>query len=256
MLIDTHRIQSGRVVQSDVCIAGAGAAGITIARALSSQGISVCLLESGGLNSDEDHQSLYEGRLDGSIPPRNPSYLTRSRLRYFGGSTNHWSGWCRPLDELDFAVRSWVPDSGWPIERSELTPCYDRAAELVAIAPFNDPRDEGLEWDPDSVLLDDPSFLSKRYHFSPQYRLYVTLVFWVLTLYVVAGPILDRFFSNLILLRRPAQDILFGANQLARLGLVGTTLWLLITVMAIGLYRRSMFAVHSYSWIIGNHLWR
>ena len=170
MLIDTQRIQSGRVIRADVCIAGAGAAGIAIARALSSQGVSVCLLESGGLDFDEDHQSLYEGQLDSSIPPRNPSYLTRSRLRYFGGSTNHWNGWCRPLDELDFSVRSWVPDSRWPIGRSELIPYYDRAAELVAIVPFDDSRDEGLEWAPQFVLLDDPSFLWKRFHYSPPTR--------------------------------------------------------------------------------------
>ena len=27
------------------------------------------------------------------------------RLRYFGGSTNHWGGWCLPLDTIDFETR-------------------------------------------------------------------------------------------------------------------------------------------------------
>ncbi len=170
MLVDTRTIDVGRTIRADVCIAGAGAAGITIARALASQGLSVCLLESGGLDFDEEHQSLYEGRVGGSVPGRNPSYLTRSRLRYFGGSTNHWQGWCRPLDDLDFRVRSWVPDSGWPIGRSDLIPYYDRAADLLEIAPFHDSRDEGIGWDPTLLFLDHPSFVSKRFHFSPPIR--------------------------------------------------------------------------------------
>jgi len=37
-----------------------------------------------------------------------------------GGTTNHWNGWCRPLDDLDMREREWVPLSGWPIERSEI----------------------------------------------------------------------------------------------------------------------------------------
>lgn len=170
MIIDTQHLESGRVVRSDVCIVGAGAAGITIARELSSRGLSACLLESGGLKFDDDHQSLYEGRLDGSEPARNDAYLTRSRLRYFGGSTNHWNGWCRPLDDLDFSVRPWIPDSGWPIGSAELSPYYGRAAEFLDIESFDDPRDHGLGWEPQSALLDNASFVLKRYHFSPPTR--------------------------------------------------------------------------------------
>ena len=63
-------------------------------------------------------------------------YLKSSRLRFFGGTTNHWGGYCRPLDPLDFEVRPWVAESGWPFGREELDPYYRRAEEVLQIRAF------------------------------------------------------------------------------------------------------------------------
>ena len=57
-----------------------------------------CLLESGGLEYDAATQELYRGRNVG----RKYFDLDACRLRYFGGTTNHWAGWCRPLNAIDF----------------------------------------------------------------------------------------------------------------------------------------------------------
>ena len=54
-----------------------------------------------GFEPEEDTQSLYEGTVTG-FPYR---FLETMRLRYFGGSTNHWAGNCRPLDAADFRER-------------------------------------------------------------------------------------------------------------------------------------------------------
>jgi choline dehydrogenase-like flavoprotein len=51
----------------------------------------------------------------------------------FGGSTNHWMGWCRPLESIDFERREWLPHSGWPFDKSHLDPFYDRATKLVEL---------------------------------------------------------------------------------------------------------------------------
>ena len=101
---------------ADLVIVGAGAAGITLARQFANTRTSVLLLESGGLERDEAQQDLYMGALTGlqTLP------LHVSRLRYFGGSTNHWAGWTRPLEPEDFAGRKDWPESGWPITRSSL----------------------------------------------------------------------------------------------------------------------------------------
>jgi choline dehydrogenase-like flavoprotein len=94
--------------------------------------ISIALLESGGMNFDAETQQLYVGAKEGvSYVP-----LEGSRLRYLGGSTNHWGGWCRPLDEIDFEPRAWLPNSGWPLKRAELEPYLPRAQELVEAGPY------------------------------------------------------------------------------------------------------------------------
>jgi choline dehydrogenase-like flavoprotein len=83
MFIDGRKVSNGTSIDTDVCIIGTGAAGIVLAREFAGQRFRVCLLESGGLQSDPKTQSLYEGKFD-----LGEGYY--GRLRYFGGSTNHW----------------------------------------------------------------------------------------------------------------------------------------------------------------------
>ena len=121
----------------DLCIIGAGAAGITIARALRGSGLKVCLLEGGGMTPSEASQSLYRGHM--KVRYRglaDVKYLSQSRVRYFGGSTNHWTGWCRPLDAADFSVHDHIPRSGWPLRRADLSAHYRQACALCEIPPF------------------------------------------------------------------------------------------------------------------------
>ncbi|MEP2830811.1 MULTISPECIES: GMC family oxidoreductase [Alphaproteobacteria] len=128
MFIDGRKVPEGTVVETDLAIIGGGAAGITIAREMIGQGLSVTLIESGGFEFEPETQDLYEGESVGVGYP-----LTSSRLRYFGGSTNHWGGWCRPLEPIDFEKRDWVPYSGWPVTRADLDPFYVRACEVCQI---------------------------------------------------------------------------------------------------------------------------
>ena len=116
---------------ADLVIIGAGAAGITLARQFANTRTSVLLLESGALERDEAQQDLYKGSLPGlqALP------LHVSRLRYFGGSTNHWAGWSRPLEPEDFAHRKDWPESGWPITRSTLDAYYPAAARIAELGP-------------------------------------------------------------------------------------------------------------------------
>ena len=131
MLDWPNQVENGASLECDVCIAGAGAAGITLALELENSGLSLCLLEGGGLQAPPlsvDHP--YNGESVG----RDYALLT-TRLRYLGGSTNHWGGWCRPLDPLDFASRPGIPLSGWPLDRGEMDPFYERASAICEINP-------------------------------------------------------------------------------------------------------------------------
>ena len=133
MFVDARSVLTNTVVECDICIIGAGAAGITLAREFSGQEFRVCLLESGGLEFDAATQSLYQGKNAGPLQIE----LDTERIRYFGGTTNLWGGYCRPLDEEDFEERDWVPNSGWPFRRTELEPYYERAHRLCQLGPFN-----------------------------------------------------------------------------------------------------------------------
>jgi choline dehydrogenase-like flavoprotein len=125
--IDARTIPTGTVLQPDLAIIGGGPAGITLALALAHTPLKVMLFESGGMDFEAKTQALYAGKVSGA------SYLPldASRLRYLGGGSNHWGGWCRPLDPIDFEPRAWVPYSGWPFGIEELQPYFKRAQALV-----------------------------------------------------------------------------------------------------------------------------
>lgn len=133
MLIDARTVPDGTTVDCDVCIVGAGIAGISMAREFVDGPFHVVVLESGGLDYDEATQDLYRGRAAG-----NPiAELDIGRLRFFGGSSNHWHGYCRPFDPIDFEVRAWIPDSGWPLGLGELAPFYRRAHDVLQLGEYD-----------------------------------------------------------------------------------------------------------------------
>jgi choline dehydrogenase-like flavoprotein len=131
MIRDGNGVPAGSTLEADLCIVGAGAAGISLAQKLVGSGLRVIVLESGGREPDAATQRLYAGESVGAAQPP----LDASRLRRFGGTTNHWAGWCRPLDSADFAAPAWVPESGWPIARDDLAPYYAAAHTVCDLGP-------------------------------------------------------------------------------------------------------------------------
>jgi choline dehydrogenase-like flavoprotein len=140
---EAREVPLDSAVAADLCIVGAGAAGITLAREFIGGSSRVVVLESGGTEFSQETQSLYEGENVGV--PYFP--LDAPRLRYFGGTTNHWAGVCRPFDDVDFEARDWIPYSGWPVSKTELDPYYRRAQDVVRL-----PSDE---WDTEAWLQAD-----------------------------------------------------------------------------------------------------
>ena len=120
-------------LHADLCIVGAGAAGITLALELADSGLDVLLLESGGLTEDPRTQNLYQGSVADEALHSPPD---RYRQRRFGGSTTIWGGRCMPFDPIDFEPRDYITGSGWPFGREELDPYYARANVLCEAGPF------------------------------------------------------------------------------------------------------------------------
>ena len=113
----------------DICVVGSGPAGMTLALTLAAAGFDVALMEGGGLDFTEESQDLYLGRVTGL----DNEELDVSRLRFFGGSSNHWYGRTRPLEAIDFEPRAYHPLSGWPIGKADLDPYQARADEILDI---------------------------------------------------------------------------------------------------------------------------
>jgi len=117
---------------TDVCVVGAGPAGLTAALALGSAGHSVALLESGDLHASSDAQALNDGDCEG-VPYQG---LVRTRHRRVGGTTHLWNvptpggpgAKYVPLGRRDLA--------DWPIGWSELEPHYLEAQALCGLGPF------------------------------------------------------------------------------------------------------------------------
>ena len=132
MHTDARQLENNSEIIGDICIVGAGAAGVSIALDWENNGYKVILLEGGGFEYDDRVQELYQGSSTGQ--PYFP--LKSCRLHYFGGTTGHWAGMCSPFDDIDFKRRDWVPDSGWPITRGELDPYYAKANKVLQLGPY------------------------------------------------------------------------------------------------------------------------
>jgi choline dehydrogenase-like flavoprotein len=141
MIIDARMVPANETVETEVCIIGAGPAGITLAREFIGRDFRVCLLESGGDKPDKDTQSLCAGEMDGALFQD----LKESRYRQFGGTANKWhiqitpnqiGGRCGPFEAIDFEKRDEVPYSGWPFDKTHLDPYYERAQSICKLGPY------------------------------------------------------------------------------------------------------------------------
>lgn len=165
MHIDARELPANSLIEGDVCIIGAGAAGISIALEWMNSPYKIILLEGGGFEYDEKVQELYAGKTTGQryYP------LKSARLHYFGGTTGHWAGFCSTFDPVDFTKRDWVPHSGWPIKREDLDPFYARAHTNVDLGPYEYDWKYWQKQDPElqPLLTDDTVVWNKIWQFSP-----------------------------------------------------------------------------------------
>jgi len=120
----------------DLCIVGAGAAGLTLAAEFLRGPGQVLVLESGRHEPDGHSEDL--NQLE-SIGLRHDGWR-EGRVRSLGGTTRAWGGQLIPLRRSEMEARPWVPDSGWPLRLEELEPYYRRAERLLQIEgpPYNE----------------------------------------------------------------------------------------------------------------------
>jgi choline dehydrogenase-like flavoprotein len=178
--MEPREFKPGEIVHCDVCIIGSGAAGLTMGAKFATKhpNLRVVILESSTKDvrqpcaetslervrremtlpadltchryQDDSVQPFYNGKVFGDAEQCDPNFLTRHRIRVYGGTTNCWGGVTRTLQPIDFTrTRSGL---GWPIGRAELDQAYAEAMYYCSLT-----RDSGA-LDIPLAAYDNPSW--------------------------------------------------------------------------------------------------
>ncbi|MFT5286289.1 MAG: choline dehydrogenase-like flavoprotein [Planctomycetota bacterium] len=123
MIRDLDTTELEELPEYDLCIVGSGPAAGTLAAELATSGLAICVLESGKERVTRHGDRLREVRSEGI------HIKEYSRERVLGGSSTTWAGLSSPLDAIDMEARPFLAHSGWPIERDELLPFWEAAAD-------------------------------------------------------------------------------------------------------------------------------
>ena len=163
MIDSLSRHPAGARFDADVCIVGAGPAGLAIAGALADSDVRLLLVESGDVRPRERDQELNRGESAG----QRFEGLHRGRVRAVGGSSWAWAGQLARLQPVAFARRPWVPASGWPFPVSEVAPYARQAARFFGLdgpapgeAEYVSPAAPPPAFDPRVMALDRSRFAS------------------------------------------------------------------------------------------------
>jgi len=174
MIYDAGNVTPGSELSAEICIVGSGAAALSMAHRLISSGRKIIILESSRFNPQmydlkltchdtaQTHEGLnpsilYRGSVGSFVSSLDPAFLTTSRKRCYGGSTNCWGGWTRPMDAVDFDRSDLNPLFAWPLERDDLHDFYNLAIQYCSLGTW------------DVSAYDDPHFWTRRtrHHVAP-----------------------------------------------------------------------------------------
>jgi glucose dehydrogenase len=144
-----------RIIESEVCIVGAGITAAMVAEKLAGEREGrIVVVEAGGHSTPLGERARMRARelaygdnpwIDDHIPDQSASGIM-SRSMTVGGLAMHWGGTTPRFSPEDFRVRSlYGVGDDWPITYEELEPYYQEAEERIGVAgepgpPDLDPR--------------------------------------------------------------------------------------------------------------------
>ncbi|MCW5764477.1 MAG: GMC family oxidoreductase [Phycisphaeraceae bacterium] len=143
-------MSAGASERYDVCIIGAGAAGLVLAEQLSREpSMRICLIEAGPAHF-RDRKEPFRVR---SVLKEHVG-VNEGRVTAFGGATNTWGGGLIRLSPPDFEAIEGRPDTRWPVGYAELEPHYAAVEALFGI--------DASRHCAESVFIDRPGLHVRR----------------------------------------------------------------------------------------------
>ena len=197
MFVNLTSLEEG--AHAEFCVIGSGPAGMTVARKLAAAGKKVFLFEGGGEEISEESQDIYKGKVvAGEYFP-----LDVCRLRYLGGTSNHWSGFCSDMPSEVFEGYRDIPLSAWPIEKNDLDPYAPEAQDILDINLGTD-RNFDSDFFIKAGRRSPPTRFKEKYYeeLKNSQNLYVFLNSNLVTLDTNAERIVSASFANYDNIRR------------------------------------------------------
>ena len=158
-LIDANHSLLANEYHADLLIVGAGVAGLVIADRMRGSGITIDIIETGGLGYEQASQDLNVAEMDGE----HHSGTTNGRFRIFGGNSTRWGAQLLTMASSDFIAKSYLDHSGWPLSHLELSPYLHDCERLLAVNHLSYESDFQNQLNSPLLSLSDQSF---QYRFS------------------------------------------------------------------------------------------
>lgn len=135
MIIDLcDKTHSVNTVKTDVCIVGAGAAGLFLAELLNDKGINSIVLEAGNMNAKSASEKGMEIEQIGN------KYNGAEFGRSFGlgGTSVLWGGQMIPVTKSDISKRSDIGFDAWPISYNVLKKYFSKVLDKLDLIEIKD----------------------------------------------------------------------------------------------------------------------
>jgi len=115
-VFDLATAEADSACSADICVVGAGMAGLFLAQHLARRGVRVVVVESGGRHFDEATHAL--NAMDTGSGPY--ARAMTNHYRGLGGTSSKWAGRTIPISDFELGPREHIGLPGWPIAAPEL----------------------------------------------------------------------------------------------------------------------------------------
>jgi choline dehydrogenase-like flavoprotein len=151
---------------AEICIIGAGIAGLLMAQRISRSGRKVIVIESGKRQFDAEIHAL-NNIID---PTAGYSRALTGRYRGLGGTSSRWGGRMVPISTSDTADRPHVQQQGWPLDIAQLNRYGPDIERLFSVSSGSFDEIEGTGAGESQVFLTGEQSLHPRWAKCPSFE--------------------------------------------------------------------------------------